>query len=151
MSKILNYKMVHKDEIPKIPLYMDQVTGYLDEVFSDLLKSEDEKTLTKTMINNYVKAGLIDSPLKKKYNQDQIMQLMMIYLLKSTAQIQEIDQMMKTFEDKDKMYQDFATYFDEYAGSLSSFESDDKLETIMRLFISSSLQKKYAEMLLNEL
>ena len=57
LNLMLNHKTVTEDQIPSISLYMDQVTGYLDEIFNDYKRNDEEKILTKTMINNYVKAG----------------------------------------------------------------------------------------------
>jgi len=141
--------MIEKDDIPKIPLYMDQVTGYLDEVLEGVRRNDDEKTLTKTMINNYVKSGLIESPVKKKYNQDQLMSLIMIYFLKGSTQIQEIETILKSFDDKSVLYNRFKTILDEELSKLEQVE-DDPVDEILRLLISSSLHKKYAERLIDQ-
>jgi len=146
---LLDYKMIEKDDIPKIPLYMDQVTGYLDEVLEGVRRNDDEKTLTKTMINNYVKSGLIESPVKKKYNQDQLMSLIMIYFLKGSTQIQEIETILKSFDDKSVLYNRFKTILDEELSKLEQVE-DDPVDEILRLLISSSLHKKYAERLIDQ-
>jgi len=151
MEKLFDYKLTEKKDIPSIPLYMDQVTGYLDEIFNDIKRQEDEKTLTKTMINNYVKAGLIDSPIKKKYSQDQIMELMMIYLLKNTIQIQEIDKVLKACEDKTDMYESFKNLYDLESHALKDLDDENKMDLILKLLISSSVQKKYAELLIDSL
>lgn len=154
-DKIVEFKLIEKDDIPKIPLYMDQVTGYLDELFAPIKRRDDEKSLTKTMINNYVKAGLISNPHKKKYGQEQIMQLVMIYLLKNTIQIQEIDTILKSELDKTRLFNDFRKHFDEASLKLKADTKKNadlnKKDQILSLLISSSIQKKYAEMLIDEL
>ncbi len=43
------------DEIPEIDLYMDQVIQLFESKLSAQKRNEDEKILTKTMINNYAK------------------------------------------------------------------------------------------------
>ncbi|MCH4887257.1 DUF1836 domain-containing protein [Acidaminobacter sp. JC074] len=152
-DQYLNYQLIDKDEIPKIPLYMDQVTGYLDDLFDPIKKLEAEKTLTKTMINNYVKASVIKSPEKKKYKKDQIMELMMIYLLKNTSQIQEIDMLFKSFEDSSDLYDIFRNEYNACVEDLKKqVESSDanRLDLAMKLMIKSSVEKRYAEMLLEE-
>lgn len=147
---LLKFKLPKEDEIPTIPLYMDQVTGYLEDVFKDQKRHNDEKILTKTMINNYVKAGLIKSPEKKKYNQSQIKELMMIYMLKGVLQIQEIEKILKIEEDSSNLYEliektdaDLRMNFDIPTGN--------DLEKIIQLLLSSHLQKKYAELLIDQL
>ncbi len=150
----LDYHLIEEEEIPKIPLYMDQITGYLDEIFEPIKKSEGEKTLTKTMINNYVKASVIDSPEKKKYNRLQIMELMMIYLMKNTSQIQEIDLLFKSFNETSELYKDFTNQYNDSLEDLKNIvhTSDvSTLELAMKLMIKSSVEKRYAEMLLEEI
>lgn len=45
------------DEIPEIDLYMDQVIQLFESKLSEQKRNEDEKILTKTMINNYAKGN----------------------------------------------------------------------------------------------
>ena len=58
---------VKSQDIPNIDLYMDQVTTFMDK---NLRKSsrypENDKVMTKTMINNYAKNDLLPPPIKKK-------------------------------------------------------------------------------------
>lgn len=84
------------DEIPDIELYMDQVTTFIDDRLkaSSRDKYSDEKLLTKTMINNYAKNGVIPSPVKKKYNRDHMLLLIMIYYFKSMLQISDIKELL---------------------------------------------------------
>ena len=44
---------IHPEDIPNIDLYMDQVTTFMDTQLSSTKRYEDDKILTKTMINNY--------------------------------------------------------------------------------------------------
>lgn len=83
------------EEIPSIDLYMDQITSLV----ADKLKSGSERfhdrVLTKTMINNYSKDGLI-SPIKgKKYNKEQILQMLLVYSMKNTLSIGEIGRVLQ--------------------------------------------------------
>ena len=94
-ENLLSHRKVEIKDIPDIDLYMDQLTGYIDTVFEKFKIHEDEKVLTKTMINNYVKAKVIDKPVKKKYNKNQIMELIMIYHLKNILSIAEVDRLFK--------------------------------------------------------
>lgn len=151
MKALKTFKMVDGKEIPSIPLYMDQVTGYLDEIFSPLKRDAEEKILTKTMINNYVKAGIVSSPDKKKYSVDQIKTLMMIYMLKNTLQMNEIERVLKQEIDISKMYDQFVLLDQEVRSDLEMDTSEDPQSKIIKLLLSANLQKKYAEKLLDEL
>lgn len=154
IDKFLDFKMIDGETIPKIPLYMDQVTGYLDEIFDDLKRNSEEKILTKTMINNYVKAQIIKNPEKKKYKAHQIKTLMMIYMLKNTVQIQEIDTLLKQEEDMENLFEKVVRFDREARASLKeSLENNEHetLDLILMLLLSSNIQKKYAELLLDQL
>ena len=50
---------IKPEEVPNIPLYMDQVTTFMEEQLSSTKRYEDDKILTKTMINNYAKNNLL--------------------------------------------------------------------------------------------
>lgn len=153
LNLILNHKTVTEDRIPSIPLYMDQVTGYLDEIFSDYKRNEEEKILTKTMINNYVKAKVIESPIRKKYSKDQIMQLIMIYKLKNVIQISEIEQILK--DSTDDMFDIFSNIEENVKENVKDVVKDidtsNRLEVILKLLLSANLQKKLAEVLIDEI
>ena len=49
---------VTPEEIPNIDLYMDQVLTLFDQCLSGSKRTPEDKLLTKTMVNNYVKEGL---------------------------------------------------------------------------------------------
>lgn len=90
---------IKEDDIPTISLYMDQVTLYLDKILSPFKVRKTDKILTKTMINNYVKAGVIAKPEKKKYGLAQLMDLIMVYRLKNVLSLEEVKRL---FKDEDK-------------------------------------------------
>ncbi len=50
------------EQLPDIELYMEQMTSYLEERLGDTLRAADEKIITKPMVNNYAKGGLIPRP-----------------------------------------------------------------------------------------
>lgn len=57
IESILNdFNSFNIDDIPNIDLYMDQVTTYLNNKFEGSKRNDDDKLLTKTMINNYAKS-----------------------------------------------------------------------------------------------
>ena len=65
-AKIAELDYIKPDEIPNIDLYMDQVTTFMDSQLATSKRHEDDKILTKTMINNYAKNDLLPPPEKKK-------------------------------------------------------------------------------------
>lgn len=83
------------EELPKIELYMDQVIGlitqYLGFFVFDL---SEEKLLTPSMVNNYVKMKLLPAPQKKKYGRKHIALLIMICTFKQSLSMAAVEQML---------------------------------------------------------
>lgn len=102
-----NMDFIRPEDIPGIDLYMDQVTTFMDHHLSNSKRFEDDKILTKTMINNYAKNTLFPSPEKKKYSKEHILILTFIYYLKSFLSIQDIKTILTPITDK---------YFDKSKG-----------------------------------
>lgn len=82
--------LISLQDIPRIDLYMEQVTTFFEEEMGDVRRGEEEKILTKTMINNYTKSGILEPPRRKKYSRDHIIALVYIFLLKPVLAIQDI-------------------------------------------------------------
>lgn len=69
--------------IPDLGLYMDQVITFIERSCSELFLHSD-RIFTPSMVNNYVKIGLVDRPVAKKYGREQLAQLLMICVLKQS-------------------------------------------------------------------
>lgn len=95
----LNTKLDIKD-IPDIDLYMDQVIQLFEKKFSPTKRNEEEKVLTKTMINNYAKGKLFFPIKNKKYSRDHIMLISMIYQMKGALSIHDVKQTLETLNNK---------------------------------------------------
>lgn len=91
---VRDIQYVDETHIPDIGLYMDQVTSYLSDQLAATRRYDDDKIMTKTMINNYAKNHLIPSPEKKKYTADQLMILIFLYYYKNFLTISDIDKIM---------------------------------------------------------
>mgnify|MGYP002608780976 CR=1 FL=1 len=90
---------VQPEEIPNIDLYMDQVTTFMEEHLKNTRRYEEDKVLTKTMINNYAKNNLLPPPVKKKYSKDHLLLLIFIYYFKSILSIKDIETLLKPMTD----------------------------------------------------
>lgn len=90
VSQIRSTEVIEIEDIPHIDLYMDQVTTFMEKGLAQYKRSEQDKILTKTMINNYTKAKIFPAPVKKKYGRAHLMLLIMIYHLKSILSIKDI-------------------------------------------------------------
>ena len=81
--------------IPDIPLYMDQVTTFMDSHLARMKRYPEDKVLTKTMINNYAKNNLLPPPLKKKYTKEHMLMLIFIYYFKNLLSFTDIEELFR--------------------------------------------------------
>lgn len=82
---------VKPEQIPDIPLYMDQLTTFMDERLEKTRRYPEDKVLTKTMINNYAKNNLLPPPVKKKYTKEHTLLLLFIYYFKNMLSFKDIE------------------------------------------------------------
>ena len=78
---------INPKDLPEIELYMDQVTTFMDSKLNSTKRHDDDKILTKTMINNYAKNDLLPPPIKKKYSKEHLLLLVFIYYFKNLLTI----------------------------------------------------------------
>lgn len=86
---------IRTGDIPAIDLYMDQVTTFMDSKLKNTTRNpEEDKILTKTMINNYTKNDLLPPPVKKKYSKEHVLLLIFIYYFKGVLSINDIQTLL---------------------------------------------------------
>lgn len=92
---------IKPEELPNIDLYMDQVTTFMEQRLRSATRNPNEdKILTKTMINNYAKNDLLPSPNKKKYSREHILLLIFIYYMKGVMSISDIQELFSPLNEK---------------------------------------------------
>ena len=77
-------------EIPDVGLYLEQVTKYV----SDSLAPLGQGAVTGSMVSNYVKKGILASPVRKQYGLEQIAHLIYITVVKSVLPMEDIRLML---------------------------------------------------------
>lgn len=87
--QVMDYRLPRWKELPEFDIYMDQLITLVRKYLSVLFEEEDA-VITSSMINNYVKAGLIPKPEKKRYNAQHIASLIVITLMKQMLSISQI-------------------------------------------------------------
>ncbi len=103
INKIKEFDYIDPAIIPDIDLYMDQVTTFMDTHLGDLRRNDEDKVLTKTMINNYTKNDVLPPPVKKKYSKDHMCLLILLYYFKNVL---SIDDIQKIFHPLKEMFYD---------------------------------------------
>lgn len=139
LASISRIDYVKSSDIPNIDLYMDQVTTFMEKELKSTKRYEDDKILTKTMINNYAKNDLLPPPVKKKYSKEHLMILTFIYYFKSILSIGDIEKLLspitEKFFDSDKDI-DISRIYDEVC-SADKARTDILQEDIKAAFASS--------------
>ena len=82
-QSLRDFRLPRYNEIPNVGLYLEQSAKFISESLAPL----GEFSLTPSMIGNYVKKGLISSPVKKQYSREQIAYLMFITVAKSVLSL----------------------------------------------------------------
>lgn len=134
LREIASFSLPKYKELPSVELYMEQVLSFVNGALSSL-HPNSEKALTSFMVNNYVKAKLIDEPVKKRYSRDQIGYLIGICLLKSTLTISDVSVLLDMDEgvspSKERLY---AFFCDLETGILSDMakKTSSRVEEIAK-------------------
>ena len=100
LDKLSGIDYISPESIPNIDLYMDQITTFMDDQLEMSKRRDDDKLLTKTMINNYTKNDLLPPPVKKKYSKEHLLCLIFIYYLKNILSISDIHTVLNPITDK---------------------------------------------------
>jgi hypothetical protein len=107
LNDVNDFSLPQYKELPGVDLYMEQVLKYINETLS-AFSPDDQKILTSFMVNNYVKAKMIDEPKKKRYNKEQIGYLMAITLMKNTISMSDMALLLEMDKnvslDKGRLY-----------------------------------------------
>ena len=77
------------DELPDIEVYMDQVITLINRYIGGMTPDGDT-LITSSMINNYVKNGILPCPVKKRYSRTHLSRLIIICILKPVLPITAI-------------------------------------------------------------
>ena len=72
IDAVFSDRDITPSDVPQLDLYMDQVLTLFDRTLSESKRAPGDKLLTKTMVNNYVKEGLMTPVRGKKYTRQQM-------------------------------------------------------------------------------
>lgn len=132
---------IDPDDIPEIDLYMDQLTTFMEDKLNANKRSEDDKTMTKTMINNYTKNNLLPPPDKKRYSKDHLIMLLYIYYLKNFVSITDIQTLLAPMNNNDCYNGESPVNIEEVYRKLFNYEIDnynDIIKSILSTYDKAS-------------
>ena len=160
--KIIKHKLPYWDELPEIDLYMDQVIVLMEKYLSFHITDENTKIITPSMINNYVKLGIMPKKKKKKYSREHIAYLIIICTLKQTLSISDIKHLIELRVKRSSIKDTLNFFSDLYDSTLNTVfaigkkyssknQLDDELfgDTALYMAIGSSLSNYVASRIVN--
>ncbi len=123
------YEEIKLEEMPEYRLYISQLEEFFDKKLGRVSGDEDErKTISKTMIQNYIKDGLLMPPEGKCYNRNHVILLILIYNLKPIISIKDIKKLLSpilTDVDNEDNYSEiehlYRTYLNLKEGAVRDF------------------------------
>lgn len=111
-KQLAKMTMPHFNDLPNLDLYMDQVIDEVNQYFAPITHTK----ITKAMINSYVKKGIVDRPVKKRYSRLHLAKILVVSLLKPILSLDTIDQAMKIalkLETPSRAYDQFIDLFNQ--------------------------------------
>ena len=93
-SNFENFHIPRYNELPTMELYSDQLITYLLEHLHPIQIDKKDPLITTSMVNSYVKCGLIPPTNKKRYTKRHIAYLIVICVFKQIYSIPKIVQMI---------------------------------------------------------
>ena len=129
---LLKYHCPRWHELPEIELYVDQVVTMLQSNLITLMKDKDVPVVTASMINNYVKQGVLEAPVKKKYNKKHLAYLFVICMFKRMMSISEIGESINIIQKVYSPEDVYNLFCDEIEKALkTNLTPDGKTENIL--------------------
>ncbi|MBE6891262.1 MAG: DUF1836 domain-containing protein [Ruminococcaceae bacterium] len=97
------------EELPELELYMDQVIAFTEKHLQ-FFSEDGTKVITPSIINNYVKLGIIPPPVRKRYSRTHLAYLIMVCTLKQIMPIPTVQILISRKVQRfsvDSVYNDF--------------------------------------------
>lgn len=129
------------DDLPDIPLYMDQVVSYLSRQMAGFWEGDG---LTSAMINNYIKDGLLERANGKKYGQEHLAYLTAICALKQVMSVREMKVLTtvgRELRAPQRQYEYFCQYLDQaMADAAAGINEDISDQDLPKLVLELALR-----------
>lgn len=159
-QQVENGQLTPWDRFPEIYLYMDQVLTFM-ETQLHLFEQKNNPLLTSSMVNNYVKDGVLPRPEKKKYSRDHLVQLTILCLLKQVLSIPDIHVLLSDLEQRGDMHALYDCFsgaqekaFQDVCGRIDDSTENGRealVRLALQLSVEASARRTAAEHILNTL
>lgn len=151
-TRLASSPLRHWEELPELDLYIDQFVA----VINDRCANFGVSPITKSMINNYVKKGVIMAPVKKKYSRYQLAAVTVIVLLKSIYPLVAIKEALDQLTINDYPQATYNRFVDHFNALLNQTTAapaavDPANDELLRLAAETAYQRILATRLLTEM
>ena len=114
LDSLAQFDLPDWDSLPQLDLYMDQVILLLKRYLYPLDSGGDERSITASIINNYVRMKVIPPPVKKKYSRVHLAYLVIICTLKQSLSISCIQRMLPEEHSEEAARQLYTGFVGQY-------------------------------------
>lgn len=161
---LATYRLPEWQDLPQINLYLDQVIALVNQFLGFFVYDPaEEKLLTPSMVNNYVKSRLIPPPVRKKYSRKHIALLLMICTFKQSVSMAAMSNILPS-DDEELIREEYARFTASFqrissyvvqqakasAEPIFDTESDTGTE-VSDLVVGSSIAASFARLLAGKL
>lgn len=148
------------ENLPQLDLYMDQVILLLTRYLAPMGRDGEERAITASIINNYVRMKVMPPPVKKKYSRSHLACLVMICTLKQSLSISCIQRLLPEDRSEDAIRRVYTEFVQQYRRAVTFIrritDSGDRLPVedgdslVIISAILATLSKSLTEFLLHE-
>ncbi len=156
LARVKGLELPQWADFPDIDLYMDQVLGLMAR-YLETWPGFDQKGLTASMVNNYVKLGVIPPPVKKKYSRTHLACLVILCVLKPVLPISAVHQLIARELEQEAFpafYDRFRTWFSNTTQSAATAIEEIKEDLPTAIYyaaLRAQAEQTLAMMLLEQL
>ena len=83
------------EDLPAVDLYMEQVITLIHSNLGAFFEQVGIQPITKNMINNYVKAKIVQAPVNKRYPRISVAMIIVVYILKSCYETEDVGKLIR--------------------------------------------------------
>ena len=148
IEAIEGFRLPRYAQIPNVGLYLEQVVRYVNTHLAPL----GEPELTSSMVSNYVKQGLISSPIKKSYTAEHLARLLFIAVVKPVVPLEGLRMMFSIQGDNYTLPTAYDYFCDEFENMLGAAfgETQSDAKDLLRNTIVATVNKVYLDRYLEE-
>ena len=116
------FRLPEWESLPELELYMDQVVLLMTRYLAFPPQTEeDEKVITASIVNNYVRMKIMPPPVKKRYSRVHLAYLLVICTLKQSLSIASIQRLMPVGLEEEEVRKLYTRFVQQYATTAAIF------------------------------